>query len=119
MTFASPTLAALTTKPGKAYPYARLRNLSALHYANGFTHWHLRAQSIIDILDSRYFKEEVFDLIAEGDQVSVSANDGSALAAFGPGKAIFILSKVLWQSPGTTAASGVDVDEANYKDFGK
>jgi hypothetical protein len=55
-------------------------NLSVLAYANGFTQWHYKADSITDI-DSLFFAN-ASDLIVENDRVSISSKDGIAEAVF-------------------------------------
>lgn len=60
----------------------KFKNLSVLSYANGFTHWHYRAGDtpLADLLMPGHF-HEASDLVAIGDQISISGTNYSALCA--------------------------------------
>ena len=54
-----------------------VRNLSVLAYAQGFTLWHYRAaeDGIADVTAPEFF-EEAGDMLAGGDMLLASADDG-------------------------------------------
>jgi hypothetical protein len=55
------------------------QNLSVLAYAKGFTLWHYKSEgSIAEIADPHYF-EEAGDLLAAGDMLLASGDDGGRL----------------------------------------
>jgi hypothetical protein len=56
-----------------------LRNLSVLAYANGFTLWHYKSGPDQPI-GAGYFAEAA-DLMAAGDMIMLSGNDGGKIAA--------------------------------------
>lgn len=58
-------------------PFA-IRDLSTLHYANGFTLWHYWAKAITDPLTPNYFGDAA-DMMRPSDHIHVSAPDGGAL----------------------------------------
>lgn len=59
-----------------------LRNLSVLAYANGFTLWHYRAgDESLSVLDEDEFFGAARDLIAPGDIVMASGNQGARIGA--------------------------------------
>ena len=57
----------------------RVRDLSALSYAQGFTFWHYRAGSstLLDVLKPGFF--DGLDHMAAGDMITVTAADGGAV----------------------------------------
>ncbi len=64
-----------------------LRGLSVLAYANGFTHWHYKMDSIADAIDPRFFAA-ASDMLSAGDVILISARDGArhvCVVADGPG----------------------------------
>ncbi len=65
------------------FPDNGLRALSCLAYANGFTHWHYKPRQEEQYLSEGYF-EKIKDLIAPGDQVTVSVSnpDGMVIGGF-------------------------------------
>jgi hypothetical protein len=59
-----------------------LRNLSVLAYANGFTLWHYRsAEDAPSALDAPSYFAEAGDLLASGDIVMVSGQQGARIAS--------------------------------------
>ncbi len=68
----------------------RIRNLSVLSYAAGFTAWHYRASAptltfdllpplpLAEILADGFFADAA-DLLSPGDTITVSASDGCAI----------------------------------------
>lgn len=61
-------------------PTFAIRNLSVLACANGFTLWHYRAtaSTLRQVRESGYF-DAAADMLAFGDMVMVTAQDGAAL----------------------------------------
>ena len=56
------------------------RNLSVLAYTNGFTLWHYKASADTQAeVAARGFFDPGHTLLADGDMVLVSANDGGRL----------------------------------------
>ena len=55
-----------------------IRNLCVLNYAQGFTMWHYRAESLQSVIHPGYFASAA-GIIAQGDHVHVSAPDGGAV----------------------------------------
>lgn len=53
-----------------------VRDLSVLAYANGFTMWHYKADSLDDFSIQNFFFD-VHDMVAKGDMIIGSANDGT------------------------------------------
>jgi hypothetical protein len=67
-----------------------LRNLSVLAYANGFTLWHYKsgADKLTQATREGYFADAA-DLLAPGDMVMLSAEEGGKIATIaGQGKQI-------------------------------
>ncbi len=62
-----------------------LRNLSVLAYAQGFTLWHYRAgeDGIADVAAPDFF-EEATDMLAGGDMLLASADDGGRVLFASP-----------------------------------
>ncbi len=57
-----------------------VRNLSVLAYANGFTLWHYNARGeSLAVITARDFFTGASDLVALGDMLMVSANDGARI----------------------------------------
>jgi hypothetical protein len=57
----------------------RIRNLSVLAYAQGFTQWHYKHGGVMrDALAPGFFNSAA-ELIATGDMVLVSCRDGGAM----------------------------------------
>ena len=67
-------------KSGGSQAEFRLRNLSVLAYAQGFTLWHYKATAlrVADTARPNFFSE-AHDLFAIGDMVLISAADGGAV----------------------------------------
>ena len=62
-----------------------VRNLSVLAYANGFTLWHYTAGAdSLDILDSEGYFASAADMLAPGDIMMVSGNDGARMLCIAP-----------------------------------
>jgi hypothetical protein len=62
-----------------------IRNLSVLAYANGFTLWHYRALADrLEAVGARGFFGDAADMLASGDIVMISAQDGASLVCIGP-----------------------------------
>ena len=61
-------------------PAFAVRNLSVLHYAQGFTGWHYKAglATVADVLAPRFF-QPAEDMLAPGDHIAISASDGGAV----------------------------------------
>ena len=58
-----------------------LRNLSVLAYAQGFTLWHYKAPSEkLAVLGQAGFFDLASDMLASGDMVLMSAEDGGRIA---------------------------------------
>lgn len=58
-----------------------LRNLSVLAYAQGFTLWHYKApEAKLSNLGTQGFFDLASDMLASGDMVLMSAEDGGRLA---------------------------------------
>jgi hypothetical protein len=59
-----------------------LRNLCVLAYANGFTLWHYKAGTdpLNDVSGQGFFADAA-DMLAAGDMIMISAQDGGRLAA--------------------------------------
>lgn len=58
----------------------RLRDLSALTFAQGFTQWHLRAPHLpLATVTAQGFFNEAAGRIQPGDMIAVSAADGGAM----------------------------------------
>jgi hypothetical protein len=58
-------------------PKMRLRSLSVLAYANGFTLWHYRTEYDLHVMQSDGFFDEATAMLNRGDIVMVSAKDGA------------------------------------------
>jgi hypothetical protein len=59
-----------------------LRNLCVLAYANGFTLWHYKAgPDPLDDVAGQGFFADAADMLAAGDMIMISAQDGGRLAA--------------------------------------
>jgi len=55
-----------------------VRNLSVLAYANGFTLWHYKAEGdSLTVIARQDFFTGAADLVAFGDMLMVSADDGA------------------------------------------
>jgi hypothetical protein len=69
-----------------------LRNLSVLAYAQGFTLWHYKAPGAkLSALGARGFFDLASDMLASGDMVLMSAEDGGRLAfAANQGQAVHL-----------------------------
>jgi transcriptional regulator with XRE-family HTH domain len=65
-----------------------IRDLSVLAYAQGFTLWHAKVASVRDVLKPDYF-EDARDLIAKGDHIHVSAEDGGCILIVGVGTRVY------------------------------
>lgn len=57
-----------------------VRNLSVLAYAQGFTHWHYKHRGPLSEVLSFGFFNPVADMMAGGDHISISAENGGAVA---------------------------------------
>jgi hypothetical protein len=58
-----------------------VRNLSVLAYAQGFTLWHYKApQFPLSALSAPGFFDHAADMLAAGDMVMLSAEDGGRVA---------------------------------------
>jgi hypothetical protein len=58
-----------------------LRNLCVLAYANGFTLWHYKAgPDPLDDVAGQGFFADAADMLATGDMIMISAQDGGRLA---------------------------------------
>jgi len=55
-----------------------LRDLSVLHYANGFTLWKYKTTKIDAVLTPDYFND-IADTITNGDHIYVAGTDGGML----------------------------------------
>jgi hypothetical protein len=59
-----------------------LRNLCVLAYANGFTLWHYKAGADpLDDVSGQGFFADAADMLAAGDLIMISAQDGGRIAA--------------------------------------
>jgi hypothetical protein len=59
-----------------------LRNLCVLAYANGFTLWHYKAgPDPLDDVSGQGFFADAADMLAAGDLIMISAQDGGRIAA--------------------------------------
>ena len=58
----------------------KIRNLSVLSYAQGFTSWHYRApeENLEEILKTNFFLDAI-DMLHHGDLITISCRDGVAL----------------------------------------
>lgn len=58
----------------------KIRNLSVLAYANGFTLWHYRAGAgrLYGVSSSGFFNDAA-DMLTQGDMVMVTAADGARI----------------------------------------
>ncbi len=56
-----------------------LRNLSVLAYANGFTLWHYKAETLARVRQAGFFADAA-DLIAVGDMVMLTGAEGGTIA---------------------------------------
>ena len=56
-----------------------LRNLSVLAYANGFTLWHYKAETLARARQAGFFADAA-DLIAAGDMVMLTGAEGGTIA---------------------------------------
>ena len=56
----------------------KIRNLSVLAYAQGFTFWHYKAEVLHDAVSPGWFNS-ASDMIAVGDVILVSSPEGSCL----------------------------------------
>jgi hypothetical protein len=67
-----------------------LRNLSVLAYANGFTLWHYKSgQDALAQASSAGYFADAADLLAPGDMVMLSGQEGGKIATIaGAGKSI-------------------------------
>lgn len=72
-------------------------NLSALAYANGFTHWHYKstADTLATIMAAGYFSGAAPDMLRVGDTIRIQASDG-------------FWKDVIFANDGTTVQVGVD-----------
>lgn len=62
-----------------------VRNLSVLAYANGFTLWHYKASSDpLDTLEAEGYFTAAADMLAPGDIMMVSGNDGARMLCVAP-----------------------------------
>ena len=62
-----------------------LRNLSVLAYANGFTLWHYKAGAAkLGIVSAPGFFAAAEDMMATGDMMMVSAEDGAGMLCVAP-----------------------------------
>lgn len=63
--------------PTAATQFFEAANLSVLAYAQGFTLWHYRAPAMrLGAVAAEGFLEAAADMLASGDMVLVSADDG-------------------------------------------
>ncbi len=73
-----------------------LRNLSVLAYANGFTLWHYRSGEDASMaLDAPGYFAEAGDLLAAGDIVMVSGQQGARIASVAQAANGFILAPMM------------------------
>jgi hypothetical protein len=64
-----------------------VRNLSVLAYANGFTLWHYKSGADQQAsVGACGFFDEAGDMLAAGDIMMVSANDGARMMCVLPGQ---------------------------------
>ncbi len=76
-----------------------IRNLSVLAYAQGFTLWHYRARSLsLTQASADGFFTPAADMLAAGDMMLVSANDG--------GRVLFVTDAAEAHGVTTTALAG-------------
>ncbi len=62
-----------------------IRNLSVLAYANGFTLWHYRGgQTPLAAIAGRGFFADAADMLAVGDIVMVSGQEGARILCVAP-----------------------------------
>ncbi|MEJ0017060.1 MAG: hypothetical protein WDN25_10930 [Acetobacteraceae bacterium] len=65
-----------------------IRNLSVLAYANGFTLWHYKAgKDRLPQVEKLDFFADAADMLAAGDMMMVSANDGGRILTVAAGNA--------------------------------
>ena len=62
----------------------KVRNLSVLAYAQGFTLWHYKAEDVLANIASTGFFDPAADMLAAGDMMMVSAPDGGRLLCLAP-----------------------------------
>lgn len=55
-----------------------IRNLSVLSYAQGYTAWHYRGQTLLEALSPSFFSSAC-DMMEQGDTIMVSTQSGGAL----------------------------------------
>lgn len=76
----------LLTTVELTFPHVKLRNLAFLAIAPGFTHWHYRAESIIEVLNTGYW-DPARTIGPNGpqpmDQITITAPDGAVFGVFG------------------------------------
>lgn len=62
----------------------KIRNMSVLSYAQGFTHWHYKApaMALAALRSARAYFDTAADMLATGDICLVSASDGAAQIGF-------------------------------------
>jgi hypothetical protein len=59
------------------------RNLSVLNYAQGFTQWHYKAIGVpLATALAPHFFDDARDMIADGDMMLISAQDGGIQVYF-------------------------------------
>ena len=62
-----------------------MRNLSVLAYANGFTLWHYKAGATpLAAINEPGFFSAAADMMATGDMMMVSADDGAGMLCVAP-----------------------------------
>lgn len=74
------TALAAERAPGGTTGLFAVRNLSVLAYAQGFTLWHYKAPALfLDQVKAKGFFDPAADMLAVGDMVLVSVQDGGAV----------------------------------------
>lgn len=70
----------------------QIRNLSVLAYANGFTHWHYRANrdNVLDIESPNYFLDAA-DMLVIGDTIIISCDAGVMMRAVNHSSVVSVL----------------------------
>lgn len=73
-----------------------LRNLSALSFAQGFTHWHYRAPDLaLASVTAQGFFNGAAGHMQPGDMIAVSASDGGAMLFVASAGRDFVRAEVM------------------------